>query len=121
MARKSSQATQEGEGCLARMSRWATALLVIPLLTGLSFAASTVLLSLYMPPGYVSYYPENLSIPIVCLILGFGLGFLLRWALIRIRTRGLSSTVGVLVVVGVASAWFVAVVAQVTLYFILTI
>jgi len=105
------------------MSRWATALPVIPLFTGLSFAASTVLLSLVMPPGYDHYYPEVPLIPIACLILGVGLGLPLRWAMMRIRDAGRSSTGiwAVVVVVVVAAAWYVAAGAQIALYYILTI
>jgi len=107
MARESSQAALEPEGCLARMSRWATAFLVIPMLTGLSFAASTIFFYLTcFPPGF-SHDPEALPIPIVCFVLGVGLGFLLRRVMIRVRDAGRPRT-GIWVVVGWGLAWIAA-------------
>jgi len=93
------------------MSRWATAPLVIPLLTGLSFAASTVFVYLsFFSPGF-SHDPEALPVPIVCLILGVGLGFPLRRAMIRVRDTGRPRT-GIRVVAGIGLAWILAYLVQ---------
>lgn len=106
---------------LARMSGWATAPPVIPLLTGLSFAASTAFLIPIMPPGFLRFIasPPWLLLPFVCLVLGVGLGFPLRRALMRILDTDRPST-GTRVVLGVGLAWIAAGLLQITLYYLLT-
>ena len=60
-----------------------------------------------------------LAMSIVCLILGFGLGFPLRRAVMRIRATG-RPRAGIWVVLGVGLAWIVAGFVQV-LYIVLTV
>ena len=74
MAHESLPAGVRPEGRLAPISRRATAPLVIPLLTGLSFAASTVFVYVSWSPGF-SHHPEALPIPIVCLSWALGWEF----------------------------------------------
>jgi hypothetical protein len=115
MTEESSQAAVGREGCLIRISRWATAPLVIPLLTGLSFAASTVLAFAGTGVQGYSFFQgkdlDQLSMMRFCLILGIGLGFPLRGAMVRIRDTGLS-TRAILVMVGVWLAWGLALFVQ---------
>jgi len=130
MARERSQADLAREVCLARMSRWATSGLVIPLLTGLSFAVSTAFLDLLWGLVYEAEFFHLLVsepwplpwpvVPVVNLVLGFGLGFPLRWAMRRIRATGRPSA-GIPVAVGVGLAWLFAGTVQIYLIFVLTV
>jgi len=107
---------------LAHVSRWAMAPLVMPLLTSLSFAASTAFLCLIMPPGFFSLllsWPWFLM-PCACLILGFGLGNLLRGVLIRIGDKKQPKT-DKWVLVGTGLAWILAFLVQIYLYDLWTV
>lgn len=106
MAEETLQAGVEPEDRLARLSRWATAALVIPLLTGLSFAASTVFGFVYSGGrGFIEDVVWPLAI--ILLIPGIGLGFPLRRVVIRIRDTGRFRR-DIWVVVGVGLAWILA-------------
>jgi len=126
MARDGSQAALEREGGLARMSRWATTGLVIPLLTALSFAASTPFLALVWGPKFFHLlvsepWPLPWPVaPIFCLVLGFGLGFPLRWAMRRIRATRRPSA-GIPVAAGVGLAWLFSGAVQIYLILVLTV
>ena len=119
MAHESLPAGARPEGRLAFISRWATAPLVIPLLTGLSFAASTVFVYVSWSPGF-SHHPEALPIPIVCFVLGVGLGVPLRRAVMRIRDTGRPRT-GIWVVAGVGLAWILAFPVQLYLLIVMSV
>jgi hypothetical protein len=110
MTEESSQAAVGREGCLTRISRWATAPLVIPLLTGLSFATSTVFaLACFGGRGFIRGFIEGggWGMAVILLIPGIGLGFLLRRAVMRIRDAGRFRR-DIWVVVGEGLAWLVA-------------
>lgn len=117
MAEEIPQAGVDREDLLARVSQWAVTYPVIPLLTGLSFAASSAFLCLVMPPGFFSFllsWPWFM-IPDVCLILGIGLGFPLRQVLMRIGDKERPKT-DKWILVGVGLAWILACLAQIYLY-----
>lgn len=106
MAGKNPQAGVEPEGYLARVSRWATTPWVIPLLSGLSFAASTVFaFESTVGPGFFEDVVWPLAI--ILSIPGIGLGFPLRRAVIRIRDTGRFRP-DIWVVVGIGLAWTLA-------------
>ena len=124
MTQETSQAGVRPEGCLASMSRWATTLLVIPLLTGLSFVASTVFACVYgMGGGWRDGWLSSGRLWVVWVavifsfIVGVGLGIVLRDTMMRIRDTGRIME-GIWGLVGVGFAWILAFFVQFA-YFIL--
>lgn len=116
MAEERLQENLQAEDRRATMSRWATAPLVIPLLTGLDFVATTVFAYLGAQGnyGHGSYGISNaLPMAIICFVLGVGLGFLLRQGVER-RLDSKSGLVPALVVVG--ALWVVALLFQATIF-----
>jgi uncharacterized RDD family membrane protein YckC len=113
MAQESSQPSVRPEGRLATISRWATAFPVIPLLTGLTFAASTVFACVAAGAG--DWLLSMLGFAIPLLIVGIGLGFLLRRAMMRIRDSGRPGP-RIWVVVGVGLVWILAFFGQFVIF-----
>jgi hypothetical protein len=111
MVQQSSQPSVRPEGRLATISRWATALLVIPALTGLTFAAGTVFAHVAAGVGDWLADASTLVFAIPCLIVGIGLGFPQRWAVMQIRDAG-PLVPAIAILVGVVLAWMLAFLVQ---------
>jgi cation transport ATPase len=123
MTQVDSQASGPPEGRLAAMSRWATAPLVIPLLTGLSFVGSTVFAFVTFWQGFFGDEGKDLRVlpmAILCLIVGICLGFPLRRTMMRIRDEG-QPRADNWVVVGVALAWLLLLFVQYTIFYALSL
>lgn len=120
MAQEGVQTSVRSDGRLASVSRWVTRSPVIPLLTALSFVASTVFAYILLEDQGHGFYGmrEALPMAIGSLILGIGLGPFLRRAMMRIRDAGPSRPdIGILARVGLA--WILAFLVQSFVFFVM--